>query len=325
MSGSPGFELQIDDEIGHHDLGFPVDPQHQVLVLDGDFGLGPGPVVDAAENGFATGEAALQFAMDVSDLAGKEQRTAGCLQHVLDNIAALGAGFEHRASDVEGQAERAGNRRLANEIHAHRCRGETGPGAHVDRDLAGEAFEFEHVGHVPEHHDIALLVGDGRRFDRCTVDHVGRHLEFGEGTSHAVAIEHRQASLRRRQNRLHSVGPADLGRDQRRDRVARGFLGTAQGAQAFLALFDLFDANHRRADAADFADKGVIRQCVERQHLNRGTLAHQLAGAQHADIGVATATRSEQCGADRKRQQVRFREWIARRHEHPPATDHRRP
>ena len=105
-------------------------------------------------------------------------------------------------------------------------------------------------------------------------------------------------------DRLQRVGAADLGRDQRRHLYAGGFLDGAHGAVAFAAFLDLLDADHRRADAADLADPGIVGQGVERHDADAGALAHQLAGAQHADIGIAAAAGAEQCRADRQRQQV---------------------
>ena len=75
-------------------------------------------------------------------------------------------------------------------------------------------------------------------------------------------------------------------------------------AQTFVALLDFLDADDRRADAADRADECVVVERFERDHADGRALAHQLAQAQHADVGIAAAARAEQRGAERERQQV---------------------
>src|SRR5205823_291921 len=45
-----GLELEIDDQVGHHDHGIAVDPQDEVFVLDGDAGFRPGPSIAAGEH-----------------------------------------------------------------------------------------------------------------------------------------------------------------------------------------------------------------------------------------------------------------------------------
>ena len=170
-----------------------------------------------------------------------------------------------------------------------------------------------------EYDDIALVVGDraGRRIE--PVDEEGRHLHFGKGAAHAVAVDHRHARVSGGEHRLDRVRAADLGRDQRRDAHARRLLDAAQRAQAFLALLDLLDADDRRADAADRADVIVVADRLERQDLGARAFAHEFAQAQHADVGIAAAAGPEQRRAERKRKEIALVEPVGlRRHAGPP-------
>lgn len=119
-----------------------------------------------------------------------------------------------------------------------------------------------------------------------------------------VTIDYRQAGIGGSNDRLERVGAADLGRDQRRHPDACRLFHRAHSAVALATFLDLFDPDHRRADAADLADPGVVGQRVERQDTDLGASPQQLAGAQHADIGVAATAGAEQRGADRERRQV---------------------
>ena len=99
-----GFELEIDDQVGHHDHRLAVDPQHEILVLDGDAALRARPLVDAGQQRLAAREAADQLAPDVGDLAGEEQRRAGRLDHALDDVLPFGARIEHGLADPAAPA-----------------------------------------------------------------------------------------------------------------------------------------------------------------------------------------------------------------------------
>ena len=85
---------------------------------------------------------------------------------------------------------------------------------HRNTRIAREPFEPIHVHHVAEHHDVSLVVGDGGGGRFRAIDEEGGHLHLGKGAAHAVAVEHRQTSLRGGDDGFHRVGPADLGADQ---------------------------------------------------------------------------------------------------------------
>ena len=76
-----------------------------------------------------------------------------------------------------------------------------------------------------------------------------------------------------------AVIPADLGADQRRHLDVGHILDSAHGAVAFLALFDLFNADNGGANAADLADPGFIRQRLKWQDVDRRPFAQQFAGS----------------------------------------------
>jgi hypothetical protein len=83
----------------------------------------------------------------------------------------------------------------------------------------------------------------------------------------------------RRDDRFHRIGAADLGRNHRRNLDAGGLLDRHHGAVALATFLDLLDTDDGCADAADFADPGIIRQRFERHDPIFGALAHQFAGA----------------------------------------------
>ena len=102
-------------------------------------------IAEAREPRFAHREAAAQFAPHVRHLAGEKQRRAGCLEHALDDVLALGARIEDRSPDLERLGQRAGHGDLLDVGAQHRRRREARARAHVDRDMAGEALEPVHV------------------------------------------------------------------------------------------------------------------------------------------------------------------------------------
>jgi len=143
--------------------------------------------------------------------------------------------------------------------------------------VAGETLQPIHVDDCLEHDDIALVVGDraGGRIE--PVDEEGRHLHFGKGAPHAVAVEDGQARVSGGEHGLDRVRAPDLGRDQRGHADPGRFLDAAQRAQAFLALLDFLDPDDRRANAADRTDVIVVADRLERQNLGSRAFAQQFA------------------------------------------------
>ena len=255
-------------------------------------------------------EPAHQFAPDIGDLAGKEQCRSGVAADPLDHVLPLRAGIEHRVADAQRLGDRTGHRRAPYELHRHWRDSKTSGRAHIDRDAARECLQPEHVDDLLEDHHIALLIGDRRRRRLGAIDEERRHLHFGKGPAHAVAVDHRQAGIGRRDDRLERVRAADLGRDQRRHLDARHFFDRPHGAEALAAFLDLFDTDHRRPDTAHFSDPCVVRQCIEWQHAHACALADQLARPQHTHIGIAAAAGAQERCADRQGQQVALLEQI---------------
>jgi len=158
--------------------------------------------------------------------------------------------------------------------------------------VAGETLQPIHVDDCLEHDDIALVVGDraGGRIE--PVDEEGRHLHFGKGAPHAIAVENGQAGVSSGEHRLDRVRAPDLGRDQRGHADPGRFLDAAQRAQAFLALLDFLDPDDRRANAADRTDVIVVADRLERHNLDLRLCA---------TIRVSAACRCKDCRRRRSR------------------------
>ncbi len=138
------------------------------------------------------------------------------------------------------------------------------------------------------------------------VDGVARHLHFGEGAAHAVAVDDRQAGHGGRDQRLHGVLAADLLAGDGVDLDAQPFLQRPHAAQALAAFLDALMRDQRRADAAHGDDAGLVRHAFQRDDLHHVALAQRLAHAQLADIRIAAAAGAQDAGTDLQRLDHRF-------------------
>ena len=66
---------------------------------------------------------------------------------------------------------------------------------------------------------------------RKIADRKTRHLRLGIGPAHGIGIDHRNAEMRRRQQRLHAVAAADLDRHHRLELAAEVLFHRRDGAR----------------------------------------------------------------------------------------------
>jgi len=141
-----------------------------------------------------------------------------------------------------------------------------------------------------------------------TVDAVGRHLHLGKRAPHAVAVDHADAGVGGRDDRLHRVAAADLGRDQGKCLASVEFLQRAQRAHPLVAFLDFFDRDHGRADTANRYYQRVIGDLAEAVERHLLAAAQLPQAAQLADIWIAATARAEDRSADGDGFDVRFGE-----------------
>ena len=308
-------QFEIHDEIGDHHGRRSVNPENEVFVLDRDASLRPRMVADAGQHRLPHRKPAPKLPAHVGDFAGEEEGGAGFRQQSLDDVMAPCSRVENRAPDFERLRQSAGNGDPLDICALHRRRGEARRGAHIDRDMASETLEPEHIDDFLEDDDIALVVGD-RSWRRIEpVDEESRHLDFGKRPAHPVAVDDGEARVGGSEDRFDGIGAANFRRYESGDAHVHRLLNPAQRPQTFLALLDFLDAHDRRADAADRADDVVVVHSLKRKDLHRRSLAEQFARSQHPDIRIASAPSPEQRSPQRQRQEIGLLEDVApRRH-----------
>ena len=162
-------------------------------------------IAEAGDFCFTHRETAAQLTPHAGHLAGKQERRAHGVQETRNHIAPLGARFQDRAADVERLSQCIRHRGSLYKRARHRRGGEARAGAHVDGDMTGEPLEPVHIDDLLEHDDVALVVGDRAWSGMKPIDEEGRHLHFRERAPHAIAVDHRQSRLRRREHRLDRI------------------------------------------------------------------------------------------------------------------------
>jgi hypothetical protein len=121
----------------------------------------------------------------------------------------------------------------------------------------------------------------------------GDHLRLGEGSSHRVAVDHRETGEGGCRDRDHRVAAADLDRHHGSGLAADGALDRVQGSEQLGLGLDALDTHRRRTDPADRDDEVVVSQVVDRHQRHRSVQTDQALGDQRADVGVAPSSGTE--------------------------------
>ena len=182
---------------------------------------------------------------------------------------------------------------------AHDRAGQASARAHADGDIARHLLGPDVADRG--RHDGGVIGGVDhcqRRGRRLRVEEKGRHLNLGEGAAHTVAVDGRYARLQAANQGLHRIGAADFGDGDRVKAAPDMRLQQAQRPAHLRAFGQLLDADGWRANAADNAAEGIVRQVEGVDDRLRPPLADDRGQVQAAQIGVAAAARAQDAGAD---------------------------
>ena len=152
--------------------------------------------------------------------------------------------------------------------HGIKRHGDGSAAAHGDRP--GQLLR-PFVGDGLKDAAVALLVHQRHRRCLDTADGKGHHLQFREGTAHAVHIHHRHIQPGRRSDGQHGVDAAGL-----------------DAADGLLRQY------RRRAHHGDGDNKGVIRHLLRVQQRDRAALLYGTDGHQLAYIGITATAGAQQ-------------------------------
>ena len=147
-----------------------------------------------------------------------------------------------------------------------------------------------------------ICYGRGRR--AAPVDEVGDHLKFGEGSTHTVTVNQRNIHGCGHDHRHHRVAATHLKRGDGIELPAEVLLQGASRDRFLLTTSQLLVADHRRSHTAHRDKEIVICDLVGVNDPDPATCLHHLLHPQVAEVGVATASGTEHCGADGDRQQI---------------------
>ena len=100
-----------------------------------------------------------------------------------------GTCLQNRIADLDGQGDGIADDRALQLSAGHGRSGGAGRAAHLNGDGPGVALQRGRVVEFVEDRDVATRIGDHSWGRIDAIDHEGVHLQLGEGSSHAIAID----------------------------------------------------------------------------------------------------------------------------------------
>ncbi len=288
------------DQVGAHRDRLAIAPGDDPFVLERELEPVAAVAVTAFDGGRAAQKSFRRPTLDVDDLAGEQLLAAFAGEHGGDRILVPAVRRLHHASDADGRGGgevdapvldlAAGARRLAG----------GGDRAHLDADLAAGTFHpfpARDLGH--DGLDAARVIERAGIGAQAADRHRG-HLRLGEGAAHAVRIDHRNAEMDGRHQRLHAVAAADLHRHHGCESDVVEFFLHAHGSGDAAAVGQALLSDQRRAHVGDDSDPVVVIEIERRHQLDPMAVGIEPAQIEQAEIGTAAAAGAQDPGADRQ-------------------------
>ena len=245
------------DQVGRGRRDFTVEVSDQELVLE--FDLQAIAIAEAFDSDTAARKTLGRAALDIGDFAAEDDTPVQNFSDHRWHLIFAGLRFDDSRAQMMRQAERVMYAGRFDLSAAHDGASQAGARAHADGDVARDllgpdiADSSGHNGGVVGGVDHCQRRGGG-----AGVEEESRHLYFGIGAAHAVAIHRWDAGLQAANQRLHRIGAADLGDSHGIETPADMLFQQPHGPHHLSAFGQFLDADRGRADAADYTAERVI-------------------------------------------------------------------
>ena len=176
-----------------------------------------------------------------------------------------------------------------------------GDRAELDADLAADPLHPLPARHLLHDDFVAAHVAQAQRVHRQIADRKARHLRLGVGPPHGVGVHHRDPDLRRYQQRLQTVAPADLQGHHGAELAVEVLLhhGHCGGAVAWVVQAPWPTSGAPMLETTATRSSSVqVHRVHQREVVAVGV---ELAHVKVVEIGAAAAARAQDPGADGKR------------------------
>ena len=293
-NGDIGLRIHQRNEVGGGSQDLAVHRGGQVLILELHIGGMALVLTDALQHDLAEVEAGPGLPQHIRDLALKELEALGHFKEMLlRRLVTAVLDSADGLAQLLAAGDDAVDAKFLHLFAAHGIKrhGDGSAAAHGDRP--GQLLR-PFVGDGLKDAAVALLVHQRHRRCLDTADGKGHHLQFREGTAHAVHIHHRHIQPGRRSDGQHGVDAAGLDGHKGVDLPAEELGDHIKELFVFVAADGLLRQYRRRAHHGDGDNKGVIRHLLRVQQRDRAALLYGADGHQLAYIGITATTGAQQ-------------------------------